>query len=62
MFTPVRDVLQKKFIGASTFGGIIELLQPNFNRSSDVNDWIADTLGVLLGIGCGLIYKLLRED
>jgi len=57
-----RFSLLSVFIGASTFGGIIELLQPNFNRSSDVNDWIADTLGVLLGIGCGLIYRLLRED
>ena len=26
------------FIGASAFGGIIELIQPSFNRSADVND------------------------
>ena len=34
------------FIGASAFGGFIELLQPNFNRSAEVNDWIADVVGV----------------
>ena len=49
------------FIGASIFGGIIELIQPNFNRSADVTDWIIDTLGVLIGIGCGLAYRRTRR-
>ena len=49
------------FIGASAFGGIIELIQPSFNRSADVNDWIADIIGVVLGIGCGLLYRRLRR-
>ena len=35
------------FIGASAFGGAIELIQPNFDRSADVNDWVADILGVV---------------
>jgi VanZ family protein len=48
------------FIGASAFGGIIELIQPSFNRSADVNDWIADIIGVVLGIGSGLLYRRLR--
>ena len=26
------------FIGASLYGGAIELIQPSFNRSADVND------------------------
>lgn len=26
------------FVGASAFGGAIELIQPTFNRSADVND------------------------
>ena len=47
------------FIGASTFGGAIELIQPSFNRSADVNDWVADIVGVILGIGCGLLYRRL---
>ena len=49
------------FIGASAFGGAIELIQPMFNRSADVNDWVADTIGVLIGIGCGLAYRRLRK-
>jgi VanZ family protein len=49
------------FVGASAFGGAIELIQPSFNRSADVNDWIADVVGVVLGIGCGLLYRRLRR-
>ena len=48
------------FVGASAFGGVIELIQPSFNRSADVHDWIADILGVVVGIICGLIYRLVR--
>ena len=49
------------FIGASAFGGAIELIQPSFNRSADVNDWIADVVGVVMGIGLGLLYRRLRR-
>ena len=49
------------FIGASAFGGAIELIQPSFNRSADVNDWVADVMGVILGIGLGLLYRRLRK-
>ena len=49
------------FIGASAFGGAIELIQPSFNRSADGNDWIADITGALLGIACGLLYRRLRR-
>ena len=49
------------FIGASAFGGAIELIQPSFNRSADVNDWVADVVGVALGIGFGLLYRGLRR-
>jgi VanZ family protein len=48
-------------IGASAFGGAIELIQPSFNRSADVNDWVADVVGVILGIGCGLLYRRIRR-
>ena len=47
-------------IGASAFGGAIELIQPTFNRSADVNDWGADIIGVLLGIVGGLVYRRIR--
>ena len=49
------------FVGASAFGGAIELIQPSFNRSADVNDWVADIVGVTLGIGLGLLYRRLRR-
>ena len=49
------------FVGASAFGGAIELIQPSFNRSADVNDWVADIMGVILGIGLGLLYRRLRR-
>ena len=49
------------FLGASAFGGAIELIQPSFNRSADINDWVADVIGVVLGIGCGLLYRRLRQ-
>lgn len=49
------------FIGASIFGGAIELNQPSFNRSADFNDWVADVVGVILGIGLGLLYRRLRR-
>ena len=49
------------FICASAFGGIIELIQPSFNRSADFNDWVADIVGVALGIGCGLLYRRIRR-
>lgn len=50
------------FIGASAFGGFIEIIQPSFNRSADFNDWVADSLGALLGIACGLTYRRLRQQ
>jgi hypothetical protein len=32
-----------------------------FNRSADMGDWVADTVGVAIGIGCGLLYRRLRR-
>ena len=52
-----RFGLSPVFIGASVYGGAIELIQPSFNRSADINDWVADIIGVVLGIGCGLLHR-----
>ena len=49
------------FIGASAFGGAIELIQPSLNRSAEFYDWIADIAGVLFGIGFGLLYLRFRR-
>ena len=34
--------------GVITYGAIDELTQPYFNRSCDLSDWIADSIGVLI--------------
>jgi VanZ family protein len=49
------------FVGASAFGGLIELIQPSFGRSADIQDWVADIAGVALGILLALIYRGLRK-
>ena len=49
------------FVGASAFGGLIELIQPTFGRSADMQDWIADIAGVALGIALALIYRRRRK-
>ena len=50
------------FVVASVFGGVIEIIQPTFNRSADMNDWVADIAGVVFGIICGLIYRYVRPN
>ena len=50
------------FVGASVFGGLIELLQPSFGRSAGIQDWIADILGVGLGIMLALSYRRVRKN
>ena len=55
-----RFGLLSVFVSACAFGGMIELIQPSFNRSADVKDWIADITGVTFGIACGLIYQRFR--
>ena len=49
------------FVGASVFGGLIELIQPSFGRSADMQDWIADIAGVGFGIVLALLYRRLRK-
>ena len=56
-----RFELVPVFIGASAFGGLIELIQPTFGRSADMQDWIADIAGVGLGIVLALLYRRPRQ-
>ena len=49
------------FVGASTFGSLIEIIQPSFGRSADMQDWIADIAGVVLGIVFALLYRRFRK-
>lgn len=56
-----RFGLLSVFIGASAFGGAIELIQPIFNRSAQLSDWVADSLGAFSGIGLALAYRRVRR-
>ena len=56
-----RIGLAPVLIGASVYGGIIELIQPSFGRSADMQDWIADIAGVALGIVLALLYRRFRQ-
>jgi VanZ family protein len=37
-------------------------VQPHFGRSADLNDWVADCVGVLCGITLGQVYGRLRRS
>ena len=45
------------FIFASVFGGVIEILQPSFERNMEMSDWVADNLGIAIGIWLGRLYR-----
>ena len=45
-----RYGLPSLMISAAIFGFAIELIQPIFNRSSDLFDWTANITGVLLAL------------
>jgi VanZ family protein len=57
-----RIGLSLVFLSASAFGGLIELVQPHFGRSADLNDWVADCVGVLCGIALAQVYGRLRRS
>lgn len=48
-------------LALSGLGGAIELLQPLTGRSDDLLDWIADTVGVLIGLGVASAWRSVRQ-
>ena len=46
------------------FGAVIELVQliPPLNRDSDVRDWVADTLAVVVALAAVRLWLRLRPD
>ena len=42
------------------FGALIEIIQPYVNRFGDVADFIADSVGVLIGFSFGVIGYFLK--
>ena len=49
------------FVGASAYGGLLELIQPSFGRSAEMQDWIADIAGVTFAIVLALLYRSLQK-
>jgi VanZ family protein len=46
-------------LGLAIFGAIIELLQGilTTTRTGDFNDWLADIVGILIGLMIVLMYR-----
>ena len=42
---------------ASVFGGVIEILQPSFERNMEMSDWVADNLGIIFGVWLARLYR-----
>ena len=49
------------FIGASIFGGLIEIMQPLLGEKRGYERWIADIAGVTLGIAISCSRYKLRD-
>jgi VanZ family protein len=47
---------------AILYGGMIEVIQPAFGRSADMSDFLADILGVAIGIFLGLASRRLLAE
>ena len=56
-----RIALYHVFIVVSIYGGVIELIQPTFNRTADIYDWLYDMIGAFLGICCGIVFCHLKQ-
>jgi hypothetical protein len=42
---------------ALVFGGTIEFVQPYFGRQAEATDFIADAVGITMGVGIGLLIR-----
>jgi VanZ family protein len=48
-------------IAVALYGGAIELIQPHVGRFGEWGDWVADTVGAILGgVGARLLIRLTR--
>jgi VanZ family protein len=44
---------------AILYGGMIEVIQPSFGRSANISDFLADIVGVVMGILIGRVARRL---
>ena len=49
------------FVFAMTFGGCIELIQPFWGREADITDFLANAMGIILGILVARVIKFIFE-
>lgn len=49
------------WLGPVLMGGVIEIIQPYFERSGEWADFVADAVGVTLAVGVGLLMKKFRK-
>lgn len=49
------------WLGPVILGGVIEILQPYFERSGEWLDFAADTVGTTLAVGIGLLMKKVKD-
>ncbi|MEL7257282.1 MAG: VanZ family protein [Pseudomonadota bacterium] len=47
-------LIPKLIITALVFGAMIEVVQPSFGRTGEWEDWLADAIGIAVGILPGL--------
>lgn len=45
-------------LALAAFGALIEVVQPLFGRSCELNDWLADLAGIAAGVVIGLILHV----
>ena len=57
-----RHALYWLLPGVIAFGGAIELIQPYVNRQSEWADFLADSIGAILGVGIGLLLRHIFRD
>ena len=62
--TKYKNWLLYMFLIFVTFGGIIEILQGAFfkPRTAEFADWIADIVGLAVGVGIAKLYLRLRKN
>lgn len=52
-----RGAVRWIVIGGLILGAAIEVIQPSVGRDADVMDFLADAVGLVLGLGLGWLFR-----
>ena len=52
-----RGAVRWMVIGGLILGAAIEVIQPSVGRDADVMDFLADAVGLVLGLGLGWLFR-----